>query len=87
VKVVPRSAISHEGLGNPGDYWKAFYDRYPGARGIIEFKKVAIDPTGKFALLDYGHGCGYLCGDYGYVLLENRGGKWIILQRIVHTWI
>jgi len=87
VKLVPRSAISNEGLGKPGDYWQAFYDRYPGARGIIEFKRLAIDPTGRFALLDYGHGCGFLCGDYGYVLLEKRDGRWIILQRVIHTFI
>lgn len=84
VRLVNPSAVSPEGLGKPRDYWAAFYERYPGARGIIRFEKIAIDPSGKFALLHYGHGCGYLCADYGYILLEKQGSHWIILKRVVY---
>lgn len=84
VTLVSRDAVSNEGLRKPSDYWQAFYDRYPGARGIIEFQKIAIDASGKFALLHYGHECGYLCADYGYILLQKQDSGWVILKRVIY---
>ena len=86
IQLVSPYAVSHEGLGKPSDYWAAFYDRYPGARGIIQFKKLVIDPSGKFALLHYRHGCGYLCADYGFILLEKQDSRWVILKRVIYMF-
>jgi hypothetical protein len=83
VTLVSRQQLSAAGLQNPRDYWDAFYARYPGARGRIFFGSPSIDATGTYALVWYGHGCGGLCGDYGYVLLESRRGRWIILKRVI----
>jgi len=29
------------------------------------------------------HGCGGLCGDWGFVLLERRSSGWVILRRVI----
>lgn len=65
------------------NFWDAFYARYPGARGHITLGTPLIDGTGKYALMRYGHGCGWLCGDYGYILLEKTTAGWIVLQRVI----
>src|SRR4051812_5972988 len=68
---------------SPRSYWSAFYARYPGSKGYISFSLPGYDASRTHALLSYGHGCGGLCGDWGFVLLERRGNTWVILRRVV----
>ena len=81
VTLFERAAVT--GTHDPFDYWHRFYARYPGARGHISFSRPGYDPSGTHALLAYGHGCGSLCGDWGYVLLERRDGRWTVLKRVI----
>ncbi|MDQ6634301.1 MAG: hypothetical protein M3Z10_06020 [Gemmatimonadota bacterium] len=71
---------------NPHTYWRAFYERFPGSTGSMSFSRPGYDASRTHALLYYSHGCGDLCGDGGYVLLERRDGKWAVLRRVV-TWM
>jgi hypothetical protein len=70
----------------PNEYWRAFYARFPGSTGSISFSRPGYDATRNHALLHYGHRCGGRCGDGGYVLLERRDDKWVVLRRVV-TWM
>jgi len=76
-------SLSGTGIPNPGRFWNAFYARYPRSNGYISFSRPGYDATGSHALLSYGHGCGGLCGDWGFILLERREGRWVILRRVV----
>jgi hypothetical protein len=80
VELVSRADL--ESLAQP-NFWDAFYARFPGARGRITLGTPLIDRTGKYALMRYGHGCGWLCGDYGYILLEKTTAGWTVLQRVI----
>jgi hypothetical protein len=76
-------ALTATGAPNPSAYWHAFYGRYPGSKGHIQFSRPGYDASGTHALLAYAHLCGGLCGDWGFVLLERRGDRWVILRRIL----
>lgn len=77
------TAFSETSADDPAAYWTAFYRRFPGSSGRIELSLPGYDAAGTHALLYYGHGCGGRCGDWGYVLLERRGGKWHVLRRLI----
>ncbi len=64
-------------------YWGPFYARFPGVRGIISFSQPGYDSTRTHALLFYSHGCGMLCADQGYVLIERRAEGWVVMRRVV----
>jgi hypothetical protein len=80
------AALDQSVSSNPNTYWRAFYERFPGSTGSISFSRPGYDSTRTHALLNYTHGCGGRCGDGGYVLLERRDGKWVVLRRVV-TWM
>jgi hypothetical protein len=86
VSNVTLAELSRGSAANPNTFWRAFYARFPGSVGLLSFSRPGYDATRTHALLYYGHGCGGLCGDGGYVLLERRDGKWMILRRVV-TWM
>jgi hypothetical protein len=68
---------------NPNSYWRAFYARFPGSHGSINFSRPGYDADRTHALLSYRHGCGGRCGDWGIVLLERRGDTWVVLRRVL----
>lgn len=81
----PVEIVSHADLASldRANFWDAFYARFSGARGHITLGTPLIDRTGRYALMQYGHGCGWLCGDYGYILLEKTAAGWVVLQRVI----
>jgi hypothetical protein len=86
VELISRQAVAaldHSANRNPDTYWRAFYARFPGSHGHITFSRPGYDPAGAHALLSYGHGCGGRCGDWGVILLERRGDRWVVLRRVV----
>ena len=86
VKVVARKDLPSSDTidpRNPREFWNQFHAKYPGARGIITFSRPGFDKSGKHALVYYRLSCGTLCGQVGYVLLENSEGQWRILQQVV----
>lgn len=68
---------------SPNDYWRQYYTLFPRARGLLGFSRPGYDESRKHALLYFGHGCGWLCAEYGYLLMERRNGSWIVLRKVV----
>jgi hypothetical protein len=89
VKYVLVDGDELSGLAQPReryDYWAEFYKHYPHSPGSISFSLVGFNRTHTQAFVYVSHGCGWLCGDGEYVLLEKRAGAWqIVNQRVV--WV
>jgi hypothetical protein len=64
------------------DFWERFYRRYPHAPGLIGFSNVGFNQAHTQAFVYISHGCGGLCGEGEYVLLEKRGGAWHIIDQM-----
>ena len=79
----PANSSARAAPRNPGEFWSDFYTRYPGSRGYISFSRPGYDASRTHALVSYGHGCGGLCGDWGFILLERRGEQWVVLRRVL----
>jgi hypothetical protein len=56
--------------------WKDFFEPYPDSGGLIEMSPVAFNKTKTLAVVYTAHGCGWLCGFWGFHLLEKVDGKW-----------
>lgn len=56
--------------------WKNFFERYPCSGGLIEMSPVGFNKTKTQAVVYTGHGCGLLCGFWGFHLFEKVDGKW-----------
>jgi hypothetical protein len=81
--------ISHQDLLFPfdnGDYWTAFYQRYPNSQGIIAVSRVGFNPKRNQALLCLAQGCGNLCGEGYYVLLTKDRGAWSVRHQVM-SWV
>jgi hypothetical protein len=64
---------------NPGDYWRAFYARFPETRGLTSVSGIGLSADVSQALLTLSHACGGLCGHHHIVLLERTSnGRWRI---------
>jgi hypothetical protein len=60
--------------------WASFYERYRGSSGLIYFSRVGFNSAHNQAFVYVAHGCGGLCGEGSYLVLEKRGSEWIITQ-------
>lgn len=81
--------VSHKDLLFPfdnGDYWSAFYERYPNSQGIIEVSRVGFNPKRNQALLCLSQGCGDLCGAGYYVLLAKDRDGWSVKHKVTQ-WV
>ena len=65
--------------GNPNEYWRAFYARYPDSPGLVQLSRVGFDEAGQQALVFVYHICGGRCGTGKYVLLSRSGEQWEIV--------
>ena len=83
LRQLPANSSAGAAPRNPGTFWSDFYARYPGSRGYISFSRPGYDSSRTHALVSYGHTCGGLCGDWGFVLLERRGEQWVVLRRVL----
>ena len=66
--------------------WPAYYKRFPGSPGVLGFSRVGFSADGMQALFFASGECGELCGSGGYVVMERRGGRWVI-DKEIETWI
>jgi hypothetical protein len=66
---------------NPGTYWQAFYQRFPGSPGVVSFSPVGFSADYRSALVMVDTGCGGRCGHTYYYLLEHLNGRWTIIRR------
>jgi hypothetical protein len=69
-----------------GDVWKKFYKKYPDANGIITFSRVGMNVWRTEALVYVSKGCGWLCGEGGFIHLQKDNGKWVI-KREINLWV
>lgn len=56
--------------------WDGFYKSYPGSGGYITLSAVGFNANHTRAVVYTGSHCGYLCGTWGFHLLEKISGKW-----------
>ena len=58
------------------DNWKHFYKSYPGSGGVITLSVVGFNSDRTVAVVWAGVGCGSLCGEWQWHLLEKKDGTW-----------
>ena len=83
VPSVPLTELDEAALPprNPGSYWQAFYQRFPGSPGIVTFSAVGFSADGSSALVMVDTGCGGRCGHTYYYLLRYLDGRWKVIRR------
>lgn len=55
---------------------------FPGARSINWLSRPGFDEPRRHASVAYAWNCGDLCGAAGVYLLERRGGRWQVVERL-----
>jgi hypothetical protein len=70
------------GAGNPDEYWRGFYARYPDSPGLVRLTRVGFDQPGRQALVFVYHTCGGRCGTGKYVLLSGAGERWEVVGEL-----
>lgn len=80
---VPYTVVTRDELADifkHDDYgWDRFYDRFPGASGLIMVSRVIFNDDQTKALLLVGSQSHYLVGRGGWVLLVKRDGEWVVV--------
>jgi hypothetical protein len=73
--LVTQSDLPHD---TPGDFWSAFYQKYPNSGGVMFVSNVGFNNRQDQALVYLSRNCGGDCGAGDYVLLRKVNGKWEI---------
>jgi hypothetical protein len=63
--------------GNADDNWKRFYEKYPGATGILTVSRVGLNREKDRALFYLGQGHGSLSGHGQLYVLKKEGDEWV----------
>ncbi len=66
--------------------WVKFHKKYPKAKGIISFSRIGFNQEHTQALVSVSFGCGFLCGEGNFILLQKANGKWTI-QNKIGLWV
>jgi hypothetical protein len=69
-----------------GGEWELFYDKYPKSQGIISLSRVGFDASKTQALVYFGNPTSATSGGGAYILLEKKGGTWIV-KREIPMWV
>jgi hypothetical protein len=67
-------------------FWPAFYKQFPGSQGLLEFSGVGFSTDGTQAFFYFSNRCEGLCGTGDFVIMEKRGGHWVI-QQDIGMWV
>jgi len=62
--------------------WGLFYQRYPGAFGLIDFSRVAFDSKKNQALVYFGYSRNYLGGGSSFLVLSKADKSWKIQKQV-----
>jgi len=62
--------------------WGLFYQRYPGAPGLIDFSRVAFDSKKNQALVYLGYSRNYLGGGSSFLVLSKADKSWKIQKQV-----
>jgi hypothetical protein len=72
---------------SPGVYiipfWTGFYDAFPGAPGYGQLSKPGFNRDHTRALIEFGQGCGSLCGEWGFMTLEKEPAGWVVTDKVI----
>ena len=79
-RVVPNDHMAGLPRSDPGAYWTAFRERYPGYSGVIRLSGIGRSVDGSRAAVYVTYGCGGLCGAGHLVTLRNDGGSWRVVE-------
>jgi hypothetical protein len=66
-------------------FWTGFYDSYPNAHGYALLSKPGFNRNDTGAIVEFGQGCGSLCGESGYMVLEKRPAGWYVTEKVVEV--
>jgi hypothetical protein len=81
------SLPSGAAAGDADVFWRAFYQRFPGARGLVSFSRVGFNAARTQAVVSVSRGCGGLCGTGTLVLLaRNPDGRWRVVGSVL-MWV
>lgn len=69
-----------------GDFWKAFYERFPGTAGTLHITLPVLSEDRSTALIYVAQGCDGLCGTGMVHLLQRTSGGWKQIRRWM-IWI
>jgi len=58
--------------------WRRFYEKYPGAQGIMSLSRVGFNTTKDEALVYVANQSGLLGGSGSFLVLSKRNGRWEI---------
>ncbi|MHC4339628.1 MAG: hypothetical protein ACYSX0_05375 [Planctomycetota bacterium] len=67
-------------------FWERFYDRYPGAQGIMTLSLAGLSADGGQALVYCGNQRAGLYGAGDFYLLRRAGDRWAVVE-VVEVWI
>ncbi|MGB7207176.1 MAG: hypothetical protein WBD27_00815 [Pyrinomonadaceae bacterium] len=66
--------------------WKAFYKKYPGSQGYLQFSRVGFDDKKEFAIVEFAYTKGCLEGEGHLLILRSVDGQWKIVID-AHLWM
>lgn len=84
-KLISAEEMDELGSGQP-DFWERFYQRYPGAEGVLTLSRVAFGAEGAEALVYCGYLRQKLAGAGYYFVLRRRGAGWDVMRQVM-AWI
>jgi len=68
------------------DFWRGFYQKFPGTAGFAEFSRPVLSNDKRTALIYIGHHCDGLCGFGALILLQRKiHGEWSV-QKYYGLW-
>jgi hypothetical protein len=80
------SQAEQDQIFRDGGGWEEFYQRYPGAQGIMGLGRVGFSPDYTWALAYMGNQSDWLAGAGILYLLENTGHGWVVSDSML-LWI
>lgn len=78
--------IENNRNGSTENGWMIFHKRYPTADGIITLSRVGFNKEKTQALIFVAFGCGWLCGEGNYILLEKQEEEWKVKSKLIN-WV
>jgi hypothetical protein len=66
-----------------GGWWPDYYQKYPGAQGLLTLSRVGFSPDVKQAVFYASNTCGGLCATDAYVVMERRDSGWTIVKEVI----
>jgi len=80
-QVVPEAEVAHAFEGLPmAEAWRRLAEKHGGARSVVTLSPVAYDDSMHEALVYLRVECGGLCGGGSLLRVEEKDGKWAVVE-------